>query len=558
MIRCGQVNNALHLFQYVSKDNLFKQRVKIPPSSTEMPKYYQIFSNIRLNARSYNTLLKGIRFLDGDQVFTTSLYVLDLMKSRGIHPDSITINTIIDACAKSGNLNTARDVSFMFLCFSSKFMILNYYLFIVSQLIMSSDVRPSIEAYSAIIGGYADRFKTDEALGMLEVMKDQDIKPNAFIITAVMNACFQSRNFQKAREVLRQARDLFGILSKEDLAALYSAYITGLCKSHVQLMKTNDPSKKISSKKYFLEAQNTMLKMLNKEMLPNIAAINAFMQSLCVFPQPFLKEALIFLKEAKKCQIIPDAYTYSILFGSLGKNGQVQQAIDLYYNASLASNLDTTAMNSLLRSVSICNPQRSIDLFYEIMNRMNHTSMVASDQFRNMAQVAVALPDAITFTTLYTSLLPKVFLFEQDYESDDSIVPPPKEQLEQDNDLGDVHSSDKESFGSSLQQQIRQSPIQGVYSSLLSIVKIIDIDRKKDSDDTNDNGMWGSATDGEKDWKPMSNKEAVFWKLYQLMRNEFNIIPDLVMAGVINTLFLHLFADGFLPRLDFSKLSLLL
>jgi PPR repeat family len=64
--------------------------------------------NLRPNIRTYNTVLKALRGYTG---FEKCMDVIRIMKANNVDPDTVTMNTLIDAAVVSGNLEMANDVS---------------------------------------------------------------------------------------------------------------------------------------------------------------------------------------------------------------------------------------------------------------------------------------------------------------------------------------------------------------------------------------------------------------------------------------------------------------
>ena len=64
--------------------------------------------NLQPNIRTYNTVLKALR---GYKSFEKCLGVVRSMRNNGIQPDSVTVNTLVDAAVITGNLEIAEDVS---------------------------------------------------------------------------------------------------------------------------------------------------------------------------------------------------------------------------------------------------------------------------------------------------------------------------------------------------------------------------------------------------------------------------------------------------------------
>lgn len=72
-------------------------------------KISRCFINKRLtpNIRTYNTVLKALR---GYESFEKCMDIISVMKDNDVSPDSVTMNTLIDAAVTSGNLAIADDV----------------------------------------------------------------------------------------------------------------------------------------------------------------------------------------------------------------------------------------------------------------------------------------------------------------------------------------------------------------------------------------------------------------------------------------------------------------
>lgn len=120
--RCNRMDKALDLFKVLTSRDLAKvtsfkvSRVANSfaadkTDSKELIPGQQLFafSNIKANSRTYNILLKGFRGADGES-FNRCLDVLIDMETFGVKPDVVTINTLVDACVLTGNLERAEQV----------------------------------------------------------------------------------------------------------------------------------------------------------------------------------------------------------------------------------------------------------------------------------------------------------------------------------------------------------------------------------------------------------------------------------------------------------------
>lgn len=88
--------------------------------------FFNMFCEIIPNTRSYNTLLKGIRLLQGLEL-KLSLFILDFMKNQSIKPDVITVNTVVDACTRGGDFDAAQKVRYNLVNLLGLFYFINIY-----------------------------------------------------------------------------------------------------------------------------------------------------------------------------------------------------------------------------------------------------------------------------------------------------------------------------------------------------------------------------------------------------------------------------------------------
>lgn len=68
------------------------------------------------------------------------------------------------------------------------------------------------------------------------------------------------------------------------------------------------------------DAKTALSNMARNQIAPDTATVNAFLQALCSLARPKVAEGLLLLTAMVDLKIIvPDDYTYSILFKALGK-----------------------------------------------------------------------------------------------------------------------------------------------------------------------------------------------------------------------------------------------
>ena len=323
-IRCENTQKCLNLYKYsvlrVAKD-------EIEGSSSTYLSVWQCFKSSRIvpNVRTFNTLLKAYRDNTSPKSYDLHDYldILEEMKAFNVQPDTVTINTLVDAVVSSGNVSQAESM------LNDRGLNLP---------VQALEAPAGVEAYTSLIAGFAKRGDIYGAFSILDLMVGRGVAPNAQTLGALMNACMLSGQvgLLRAKELLKMEGNKYHIaLSAPDLTALHGlieflimsheqvfgietvlffvgAYVIGLC----QLFRSDSPGAIDSLK----EAQSTLISMARNSIAVNTATINAFSQALCSLPRPLVAESLLLLTAMTELNMVaPDQYTYSTVFTFLGK-----------------------------------------------------------------------------------------------------------------------------------------------------------------------------------------------------------------------------------------------
>ncbi|XP_058110832.1 pentatricopeptide repeat-containing protein At1g08070, chloroplastic-like [Magnolia sinica] len=168
--KSGRVLEARHLFD-------------------EMPARTIVSWNSMISCYTHNgDLMEGLR-------------MFELMQIEGVNPNENTLGTVLSICAKLGDLEMGLKVK--------KFIDDNN---LQRNLILSTAIlemyvkcgavddarqefdqmdRRDVVAWSAMIAGYAQNGRSNEALELFEQMKMQKIKPNDITLVSILSACGQ-------------------------------------------------------------------------------------------------------------------------------------------------------------------------------------------------------------------------------------------------------------------------------------------------------------------------------------------------------------------------------
>lgn len=114
-LRCNNPQKAIDFFDAVVGETTDINNDKRSYSSNEKNTILEVSrafinKNLKPNIRTYNTVLKALR---GYSSFDKCMDVIRMMKKNHVAPDSVTMNTLVDAASLSGNLEIAEDVRYL-------------------------------------------------------------------------------------------------------------------------------------------------------------------------------------------------------------------------------------------------------------------------------------------------------------------------------------------------------------------------------------------------------------------------------------------------------------
>jgi pentatricopeptide repeat protein len=150
-----------------------------------------------INTVIYSTVLKGYAVMRQlDKVFA----VYEEMRSKNIPCNTITYNTMLDACAKCCAMHRA------------------------SNLLMAMKeacVEPDIVTYSTIVKGYCVEGDVDRAFSVLEDMKSDDrLTPDEIMYNSVLDGCAKQHRVDDALKLLEEMKCMGIVPSNYTLSIL--------------------------------------------------------------------------------------------------------------------------------------------------------------------------------------------------------------------------------------------------------------------------------------------------------------------------------------------------
>jgi len=283
-------------------------------------KYYDDMErvyNVEPDIYTYSTLLKSIKNFQPEEKYVerafTILKIVKLSKAKGIKPDEILYNCILDTCVKYNRIEQAESIY---------------------NDMKLANVVPSKITYAILIRGYGNINEIEKALVLFKEMKDLGIEPNEIIYGCLLNACVKCNKVDMACEVYED-------ILKSGVPMNLILYTT-LIKGFTQV-------------KNFNKAFEIYEKMMqDKSFQTNIVCYNAILDC-CVECNNY--EMMEKIYEEIKSRVLldensphPDLITYSTVIKGYSRMKNVEKVMDLYNFLKKRDDitLDEVIFNSIL------------------------------------------------------------------------------------------------------------------------------------------------------------------------------------------------------------------
>ena len=340
---------------------------------------------------TYSTLLKSIKNYEPDEKNIERAFeilkIVKLSKAKGIKPDEILYNCILDTCVKYNRMEQAEAI---------------YYD------MKEANVQPSKITYAILIRGFGNDFKLEKAFEIFAEMKSKGISPNDIIYGCLMNACVKCSKIEKACDVYD---DILNSNITMNLI-LYTTLIKGFTK--------------IKNFKKAFEIYEKMLKDTNVE--TNIIAYNAILDC-CVECGDYEMMSKIY-EEIKSNSMLnenapqPDLITYSTVIKGNSRMKNVEKVLEIYEFLKKREDLDLDEViyNSILDGLLKAGRYEEALSIYQDMKknnirRSNATFSILIKIFSklNMVEDAISVykemlqekmkPSFITYTSIIQILI---------------------------------------------------------------------------------------------------------------------------------------------------------
>ncbi|XP_031265483.1 putative pentatricopeptide repeat-containing protein At1g12700, mitochondrial [Pistacia vera] len=272
---------------------------------------------------------------------------LELMIQRGLQPNIVTYNTLMDGYCLLHRFNDAKE-----LLISMESKGCKPYGFVVFGLILRRGLRPDVVTFTSLIKVLCLEKRSLEAMELFKKMAVFGVRPNAITYWTLIKGLCQTGNTSVAlrlHEEMVAGNGEGGVICKPDIVS-YGSMIDGLCKDEL-----------------VDKAKELFLEMKGKRIKPDVVVFNSLIYGWCfvgnleeakglfVEMADQVGDAWKLFDEMKLYNVAPDSVTYNILVDGICKNGSVLEKV--------RSGLTKDALDA--RKTVITNVYRSLvaDLF---------------------------------------------------------------------------------------------------------------------------------------------------------------------------------------------------
>merc|ERR1719478_1674175 len=237
-----------------------------------------------VNAVIYCSVLKGFSH---QKKFDRFWAVYEEMLVQKVKFSIVTFNTMVDACSRCGQMNRIPELL---------------------RSMVSQGIEPNLITYSAILKGYCQENRLDEAFELMEGMvQTTKFKPDEIMYNTLLDGCARQGLYDRGISVLAEMESVGVSPSNFTLSVLVK-----LCSRSKRLDRAFEIVQEITSKYGFK---------------PNVHVYGNLIQA-CIQHKD-LKRALEVLEKMVGAGVRPDARVYSLLLRACVASKQAQDAAGL-------------------------------------------------------------------------------------------------------------------------------------------------------------------------------------------------------------------------------------
>jgi len=224
-VRCGLFDRADYVLRAM------EDRLPFAPPENRKSAVYSKYPPA--NVRTYNTLLKGlsiqIRTCSSDQerekLLTQMLKMVEKMRRKGLWgADPITTNTVVDAAVRGNNFELAEDILHETTCYLLDPNPDDCIIDASHKAHKHVSASRYVEAYTALLNGYARSGEISRAMEVLKSMQEVGADPNTVTYTCLIAGLARAARTDEAFGILRRMEAKGLPVS----AVTYNSFLSGL------------------------------------------------------------------------------------------------------------------------------------------------------------------------------------------------------------------------------------------------------------------------------------------------------------------------------------------
>ncbi|XP_058769306.1 putative pentatricopeptide repeat-containing protein At1g69350, mitochondrial [Vicia villosa] len=320
-------------------------------------------------------------------VYREGLEMFRSMVSEGIRPDSVTLLSIAEACAKIGCLRLAKSVHGYVIREGmigdgslSNSLIVMYsqcgYL-CKAKWLFESLVDRSTSCWTSMISSYNQNECFEEAIGVFIKMQDSEVEPNEVTMISVLNSCARLGCLKEGKSVhcfvLRNAMDAADLDLGPALIDFYAAcWKISSCEKLLHLIGNGN-----------VVSWNTLISFYAREGLND--------------------KAMVLFAHMVAKGLMPDSYSLASSISASASAGSIQFGQQIHGHVMKRGFVDEFVQNSLMDMYSKCG---FVDSAYTIFNKIRNKSIVTWNcMICGFSQNGISLEALNLFDQMYENCL---------------------------------------------------------------------------------------------------------------------------------------------------------
>lgn len=245
-------------------------------------------SRIPLNTIIYSTLIKGFAI---SRNADRALELYARMKETKVAPNLVTLNTLIDACGRSGRMDQCAEI--------------------MEEMQNSPDMAPDRITYATLVKGFCLAGDIDQGIAVMESARRRGFPSDVIIYNTILDGCVQRDRFEQADEIFKRMINDDVKPSNFTLTVLIKRY-----GREGKVQKAFDIANSLPQQYGFPMNTQTCTCLVS-----------------CCLTNKQLPRALKIFEKMKKEGPAPDAHTYEKIITGCVRSGDAERACDLVQDA---------------------------------------------------------------------------------------------------------------------------------------------------------------------------------------------------------------------------------